>query len=158
MLKVSPISCLQQEAGSQKLPDWENNSIFKTQKNPIVTFFHGHDNQNSIATVIKPAQVYSNSRKDISILQIRDSSSGIPQYIVRIVNACVSGYAPSDIHLHCGWFASARIVNPRIFERLFYNDCLVNGGKPLKTNQIIRFTYSNSLMYPLAFKSAKFCW
>ncbi|RVW69374.1 TPD1 protein homolog 1-like [Vitis riparia] len=128
---------------------------------------HGDDNQNSTAAVIKPAQVYSNYRKlllhgtctnrDISISQSRDSSSGIPQYIVQIVNTCVSGCAPSDIHLHCGWFASARIVNPRIFKRLFYDDCLVNGGKPLKTSQIIRFTYSNSFMYPLAFKSAKFC-
>lgn len=98
------------------------------------------------------------TNRDISISQSRDSSSGIPQYIVQIVNTCVSGCAPSDIHLHCGWFASARIVNPRIFKRLFYDDCLVNGGKPLESSQIIRFTYSNSFMYPLAFKSAKFCW
>ncbi|KAK9992101.1 hypothetical protein SO802_027086 [Lithocarpus litseifolius] len=94
---------------------------------------------------------------DISISQSRDSTSGIPQYIVQIVNTCVSGCAPSDIHLHCGWFASARIINPRTFKRLSYDDCLVNGGKPLKTSQVIRFTYSNSFMYPLAFKSAKFC-
>lgn len=98
------------------------------------------------------------TNRDISISQSRDSTSGIPQYIVQIVNTCVSGCAPSDIHLHCGWFASARIINPRTFKRLSYDDCLVNGGKPLKTSQAIRFTYSNSFMYPLAFKSAKFCW
>lgn len=84
--------------------------------------------------------------------------SGIPQYIVQIVNTCIDpGCAPSNIHLHCGWFASVRIVNPWAFKRLAYDDCLVNAGKPLKGSQIIRFTYSNSFMYPLAFKSASFC-
>ncbi|PKI67257.1 hypothetical protein CRG98_012329 [Punica granatum] len=99
------------------------------------------------------------SNRDISISQSRDSmTSGIPQYIVQIVNTCInSGCAPSNIHVHCGWFASARIVNPRAFKRLSYDDCLVNAGKPLKGSQIVRFTYSNSFMYPLAFKSANFC-
>ncbi|XVE82270.1 hypothetical protein DITRI_Ditri15bG0134900 [Diplodiscus trichospermus] len=97
------------------------------------------------------------TNRDISIWQSRDSTSGIPQYIVQIVNTCVSGCPPSDIHLHCGWFASARIVNPTTFKRVSYDDCLVNGGKALKTSQAIRFTYSNSFMYPLAFKSATFC-
>ena len=95
--------------------------------------------------------------KDISISQSTSSTSGIPQFIVQIVNTCVSGCAPRDIHLHCGWFASARIVNPRLFKRISYDDCLVNGGNPLASSQIIRITYSNSFMYPLAFKSAKFC-
>lgn len=98
------------------------------------------------------------TNRDLSISQSRGSSTGIPQYIVQIVNTCVSGCAPSNIHLHCGWFASAKIVNPRTFKRLSFDDCLVNGGMPLKTSQIIRFTYSNSFMYPIAFKSAKFCW
>ncbi|CAJ2662490.1 unnamed protein product [Trifolium pratense] len=96
-------------------------------------------------------------KRDISISQSKASTTGIPQYIVQIVNTCVSGCAPHDIHLHCGWFASARIINPKLFKRLSYDDCLVNGGKPLSSNQIIRFTYSNSFMYPLAFKSARFC-
>lgn len=96
--------------------------------------------------------------RDISISQSRDSTSGIPQYMVQIVNTCVRGCAPSNIHLHCGWFASARMVNRMAFKRLSYDDCLVNEGKPLNTNQIISFTYSNSFMYPLAFKTAKFCW
>ncbi|KAI8003363.1 hypothetical protein LOK49_LG08G03328 [Camellia lanceoleosa] len=126
-----------------------------------------HNNMTTTFT-LKSEQAYLNHRKlvvhvsctnrDISISQSRDSTSGIPQYIVQIVNTCVvSGCAPSNIHLHCGWFASARMVNPRVFKRLFYDDCLVNAGKPLKTSQIIRFTYSNSFMYPLGFKSAKFC-
>ncbi|XP_073133540.1 protein TAPETUM DETERMINANT 1-like [Henckelia pumila] len=97
--------------------------------------------------------------RDISISQSRYSTSGIPQFIVQIVNTCVSGCAPSDIHIHihCGWFASARIVNPRIFKRLSFDDCVVNGGKPMKSSQIIRFTYANSFIYPLEFKYATFC-
>ncbi|KAF7852038.1 hypothetical protein BT93_L1129 [Corymbia citriodora subsp. variegata] len=99
------------------------------------------------------------TNKDISISQSRDSSStGIPQFIVQIVNTCtMPRCSPSGIHLHCGWFASARVVNPRSFKRLSYDDCLVNGGKALKPSQVVRFTYSNSFMYPLAFKYAKFC-
>ncbi|KAL5729268.1 hypothetical protein ACHQM5_002242 [Ranunculus cassubicifolius] len=118
-------------------------------------------------TALNPEIVHSKSRKllfhgectnrDISISQSKDSSSGIPQYIVFIVNTCVSGCAPSNIHLRCGWFASARMVNPKTFKRLNYDDCLLNQGKTLKTTQVIRFTYSNSFMYPLPFKSAKFC-
>jgi len=30
---------------------------------------------------------------------------------VQIVNTCVLGCAASNIHFHCGWFASARMVN-----------------------------------------------
>ncbi|CDO98766.1 unnamed protein product [Coffea canephora] len=126
--------------------------------------FHEDGNR---TTVIEPGKAYLKHRKflihdfcsnrDISISQSMYSTSGIPQYIVQIVNTCISGCAPSKIHLHCGWFASAKLVNPRTFRRLSYDDCLVNGGKPLRTGQIIRFTYSNSFMYPLSFKSAKFC-
>ncbi|PNT16568.2 hypothetical protein POPTR_010G145501v4 [Populus trichocarpa] len=79
----------------------------------------------------------------ISISQSRDTTFGIPQYTVQIVNTCVFGCAPSNIHFHCGW--------------LSYDDCLVNGGKALKTSQVVRFTYSNSFMYALQFKSAKLC-
>ncbi|XP_024518811.1 TPD1 protein homolog 1 [Selaginella moellendorffii] len=96
--------------------------------------------------------------KDISISQGRDSSSsGIPQYVVQIVNTCMSDCAPSNIHVFCGWFASAPLVNPKAFRRLNYDDCLVNDGKPLRHGEIIRFQYANSFMYPLRFKSAKFC-
>ncbi|RWR95234.1 protein TAPETUM DETERMINANT 1-like protein [Cinnamomum micranthum f. kanehirae] len=97
------------------------------------------------------------TKRDISISQSKSSSSGIPQYIVQIASTCMSGCAPSNIHVHCGWFASARIVNPNTFKRLSYDDCLVNAGRPLRNSHIIRFTYSNSFMYPLAFKSARFC-
>nr|ADE76538.1 unknown [Picea sitchensis] len=97
------------------------------------------------------------SNRDISITQYPDTSSGIPEYIVQIVNTCMHGCAPSNIHLHCGWFASAKVLNPNTFRRTAYDDCLVNAGRPLKPSQIIRFAYENSFMYPLSFKSARFC-
>ncbi|XP_017434730.1 TPD1 protein homolog 1 [Vigna angularis] len=97
------------------------------------------------------------TKKDISISQSTISTTGIPQFVVQIENTCVSGCPPHDIHLHCGWFASARLVNPKLFKRISYDDCLVNGGNPLAPSQIIKFAYSNSFIYPLALKSAKFC-
>ncbi|KAI3469283.1 hypothetical protein Pfo_025946 [Paulownia fortunei] len=127
--------------------------------------FANEDENRTVA--VKPEDAYFNHRKlmlkgvctkwDISISQSRYPTPGIPQYIVQIVNTCVSGCAPSNIHLRCGWFASARIVNPRTFKRLSFDDCLVNGGQPLKSSQSIRFTYANSFIYPLEFKSANFC-
>ncbi|XP_077242949.1 protein TAPETUM DETERMINANT 1-like [Tasmannia lanceolata] len=126
-----------------------------------------HEDNQSTTLAQKSEPVYSRNRKlmrkgvctnrDISISQSRLSSAGIPQYIVEIVNTCMSGCAPSNIHLHCGWFASARIVNPRTFKRLSFDDCLVNEGRPLRSSQIIRFTYSNTFMYPLEFKYSRFC-
>ncbi|KAF4361456.1 hypothetical protein F8388_012916 [Cannabis sativa] len=128
---------------------------------------HSFLDDNNQTTAKEFEQAHSNHRKllvqgsctsrDISISQSRDTTPGIPQFIVQIVNTCVCGCAPSNIHLHCGWFASARIISPMMFKRLSYDDCLVNGGKPLKNSQIIRFTYSNSFMYPLSLRSVKLC-
>ncbi|KAL2459323.1 TPD1 protein-like protein 1-like [Forsythia ovata] len=131
-------------------------------------FLHFANEGDNKTTAYKPEEAYLSthrklklhgicSNRDISISQSRYLTSGIPQYVVQIVNTCVFGCAPSNIHLHCGWFASARIVNPRSFKRVSYDDCLVNGGRPLKNSQIIRFTYANSFMYPLEFKTANFC-
>ncbi|EFJ17519.1 hypothetical protein SELMODRAFT_114397 [Selaginella moellendorffii] len=94
---------------------------------------------------------------DISVSQRQDGSPGIPQYTVQIVNSCMSPCAPRDIHLACGWFASAPLVNPKVFKRVNYDDCLVNNGNPLEHGMVIRFSYSNSFAYPLKFKSARFC-
>lgn len=126
------------------------------------------DRNGSITLSVKSEHAHSTStkvswhgsctNKDISISQSRETLTGIPKYVVQIVNTCVSSEcAPYNIHLHCGWFASARIINPNLFKRLSFDDCLVNGGKPLTSSQIIRFTYTNSFVYPLALKSAKFC-
>lgn len=136
------------------------------QSGNFLHFSSGNANTTTLPH-LRPEEAYFKHRKlmlhgvcskwDISISQSRYPTSGIPEFIVQIVNTCVSGCAPSNIHLRCGWFASARIVNPRTFKRLSYDDCLVNGGLPLKSSQSIRFTYANSFMYPLEFKSASFC-
>ncbi|KAF1890632.1 hypothetical protein Lal_00013227 [Lupinus albus] len=148
------------------LPVFCNMGIYSGPSTQILHSSHANRNC-SITESVRSKHATSISRKfllhgsctkrDISISQSKGTTSGIPQYIVQIVNTCISGCAPHNIHLHCGWFASARIINPRLFKRLKYDDCLVNGGDPLASTQIIRFTYSNSFMYPLAFKSAKFC-
>lgn len=124
------------------------------------TLLHPHDDDfgiysNTNRRMLIPANVCTN--KDISISQGSDGSSGIPRYFVQIVNTCIFDCAPSQVHVYCGWFASALLVNPNTFRRLAYDDCLVNGGKPLKYGEIVRFTYANSFMYPIRFKSARFC-
>ncbi|MCD7451709.1 hypothetical protein HAX54_013092 [Datura stramonium] len=80
--------------------------------------------------------------------------SGIPTYTVIIENACYSGSCSiSNIHLSCGWFSSARLINPRVFRRLSYNDCLVNNGEPLNPGQSLTFQYANTYKYPLSVSS-----
>ncbi|OMO99417.1 hypothetical protein CCACVL1_03820 [Corchorus capsularis] len=76
--------------------------------------------------------------------------TGIPTYTVEIMNVCVSGCDISGIHLSCGWFSSARLINPKIFKRLRYNDCIVNDGKPLVNGGTLSFQYANTFLYPLS--------
>ncbi|KAK9120153.1 hypothetical protein Scep_018246 [Stephania cephalantha] len=76
--------------------------------------------------------------------------SGIPTYTVQISNVCDTGCDISHIHLSCGWFSSARLINPTIFHRIDYDDCLVNGGHPLRNGDTISFAYANSFSYPLS--------
>ncbi|KAM7501067.1 hypothetical protein LguiA_025481 [Lonicera macranthoides] len=76
--------------------------------------------------------------------------NGIPTYTVQIENVCLSGSCLiSDIHLSCGWFSSARLINPSVFRRICYDDCLVNNGEPMSPGQSISFQYANSFQYPL---------
>ncbi|XP_076881454.1 TPD1 protein homolog 1-like [Bidens hawaiensis] len=130
-------------------------------------YLHGRD-YNTDTTHQEPShtarkllfQESSCTSKDLSISQNLLPIHGIPVYTVEIVNTCESQYsrcAPSDIHLHCGQFASARLVNPRLFKRLSYDDCLVNNGQKLRTGQVISFSYSNTFKYPISFKHATFC-
>ncbi|XVF54735.1 hypothetical protein PTKIN_Ptkin05aG0205200 [Pterospermum kingtungense] len=92
------------------------------------------------------------TRSDIVINQgpTAPLPSGIPTYTVEILNVCVTGCDISDIHLSCGWFSSAHLINPKIFKRLRYNDCLVNDGKPLINGGSLSFQYANTFLYPLS--------
>ncbi|CAH2034967.1 unnamed protein product, partial [Thlaspi arvense] len=95
------------------------------------------------------------SKEDIVVVQ--DSTfplpNGVPAFTVEIINTCSSDCRISEIHVSCGWFSSVRLVNPRIFRRLSYDDCLVNDGQPLAPGQTLSFQYANSFSYPLSVSS-----
>ncbi|KAM7272067.1 hypothetical protein ACFE04_031281 [Oxalis oulophora] len=80
--------------------------------------------------------------------------SGIPAYAVQMVNVGVSGCSLYNIHVRCGWFSSARMVNPTVFRRVDYDDCLVNNGGALRPGQSLSFQYANTYQYPLSITSA----
>ncbi|XP_044504264.1 protein TAPETUM DETERMINANT 1-like [Mangifera indica] len=79
--------------------------------------------------------------------------NGIPTYTVEVTNACDTGCDISRIHINCGWFSSAHLINPKIFKRLSYNDCLVNDGKPLLNGDTLSFQYANTFRYQLSVSS-----
>ncbi|XP_048491276.1 TPD1 protein homolog 1 [Beta vulgaris subsp. vulgaris] len=95
------------------------------------------------------------SNEDIDIYQgpTPPLPSGIPTYTVEILNACVDGCSIANIHVSCGWFSSARLIDPTVFRRLSYDDCLVNDGDPLDAGQSLSFQYANSFRYPLSVSS-----
>ena len=100
------------------------------------------------------------SKDDIVIYQGTTTPlpNGIPSFTVQIMNVCVSGCSISNIHVSCGWFSSVRLINPTVFRRLYYNDCLVNDGEPLGPGECLSFEYANSFSYPLSVSSVACCW
>ncbi|KAK4395576.1 TPD1 protein1 [Sesamum angolense] len=106
---------------------------------------------------VEPNRIWGDkcSKSDIVISQgaTEPLPNGIPTYTVEIMNVCVSGCDISSIHVSCGWFSSARLVNPRVFKRLRYDDCLVNDGKPLVNGRTLSFQYANTFPYPLSVSS-----
>ncbi|VVA93335.1 unnamed protein product [Arabis nemorensis] len=95
------------------------------------------------------------SKDDIVVFQGSTTPlpNGVPAYTVEIVNSCVSDCSIAEIHVSCGWFSSVRLVNPRVFRRVSYDDCLVNDGEPLGPGQTLSFQYANSFSYPLSVSS-----
>ncbi|KAJ0981932.1 hypothetical protein J5N97_010187 [Dioscorea zingiberensis] len=95
------------------------------------------------------------STEDIALYQGATSPlpNGIPTYTVEVLNVCVSGCAVANIHVSCGWFSSARLINPRVFRRLRFDDCLVNDGAALAAGESLSFQYANTFRYPLAVSS-----
>ncbi|XP_071713876.1 TPD1 protein homolog 1-like [Rutidosis leptorrhynchoides] len=96
------------------------------------------------------------SEEDIYVSQGQTTPlpNGIPTYTVQIQNICMSSCSISDIHLNCGWFSSARLINPNVFKRVSYDDCLVNNGNPLSPGQTVSFQYANTYPYPMSVSSA----
>ncbi|XP_019179296.1 PREDICTED: putative per-hexamer repeat protein 5 [Ipomoea nil] len=86
--------------------------------------------------------------------------NGIPTYTVIITNTCFAGSNGtgsctfSDIHLSCGWFSSYILVNPDVFHRIAYNDCLLKNGGNLNPKEAVSFVYADSFPYPLSVTSA----
>ncbi|KAM0962573.1 hypothetical protein ACFX13_022098 [Malus domestica] len=113
--------------------------------------------QHANSTHRKLLQQASCRAEEISISQTQIPGTGIPKYAVEIVNTCTSDCAPSQIHVHCGQFASAEVIPKSIFTRIADDDCLVIGGETLKSNDVISFTYFNTFKFPISFKSAHFC-
>ncbi|KAL6497312.1 hypothetical protein OROGR_029241 [Orobanche gracilis] len=113
--------------------------------------------KNGTENSVEPNRIWSDkcSKSDIVISQgpTEPLPNGIPTYTVEIMNVCVSGCDISAIHLTCGWFSSARLVNPRVFKRLGFNDCLVNQGKPLANGRTLSFQYANTYAYSLSVSS-----
>ncbi|KAI4298804.1 hypothetical protein L6164_032322 [Bauhinia variegata] len=99
------------------------------------------------------------SKNDIVIYQGQAAPlpSGIPSYAVQIMNVCASDCGVSNIHVHCGWFSSARLVNPGVFRRLHFDDCLVNDGEALGPGRSLFFKYSNTYSYHLSVSSVVCC-
>lgn len=96
------------------------------------------------------------SKSSIQISQAPTAPiGGIPTYTVEIANTCVdNGCIISNIHVDCGMFSSATLINPRIFKRLKYNDCLVNGGNPIGSGRVVSFKYATTFSYRLLVASA----
>ncbi|XP_048235824.1 TPD1 protein homolog 1 isoform X1 [Ricinus communis] len=97
------------------------------------------------------------SKDDIVIYQgsITPLPDGVPSYTVQVLNICDCSI--SNIHVSCGWFSSVRLINPRIFRRIFFDDCLVNDGEALGPGEAISFQYANSFRYPLSVISVSCC-
>ncbi|KAH9543182.1 hypothetical protein CY35_13G049800 [Sphagnum magellanicum] len=124
-----------------------------------------HDNfgsNSSTSGLCEPTPLQDSQRTctklDISLHQGQEGTvGGIPTFGVEITNVCTGGCPISDVHVACGDFASAMLVNPAVFRRLSLNDCLVNNGNPISNGDMIRFEYDNSFMYPMHVLSAVTC-
>ncbi|KAG8372481.1 hypothetical protein BUALT_Bualt12G0070600 [Buddleja alternifolia] len=84
---------------------------------------------------------------------VQSPTIGIPTYIVSIANLCNNNCVVAKVHVHCGWFSSARLVNPKLFKRLSFDDCVVNNGDPIPYGHIIEFEYETTFRYPLSVAS-----
>ncbi|OVA09610.1 hypothetical protein BVC80_9101g137 [Macleaya cordata] len=109
------------------------------------------------AATVEPKRVWGDkcTKSDIVVNQgpTAPLPNGIPTYTVEIMNVCSSGCDISNIHLSCGWFSSARLINPKVFKRVHFDDCIVNNGNPLVNGGTLSFQYANTFRYPLSVSS-----
>ncbi|GLJ47717.1 hypothetical protein SUGI_1007740 [Cryptomeria japonica] len=97
------------------------------------------------------------AKEDIVVNQSPESPmpNGVPSYSVEIQNLCSTGCSIAQVHVTCGWFSSAVEIDPKLFKRLSYNDCLVNNGRPIKAGGSVSFVYAQTYKYPIAVSSVK---
>ncbi|GLJ48871.1 hypothetical protein SUGI_1030680 [Cryptomeria japonica] len=81
--------------------------------------------------------------------------NGLKAYSVDILNVCTTTCSIAEIHLTCGWFSSGVEIDPKIFKRLRYNDCLVNDGNPIRAGGSVSFVYAQVFQYPMVVSSMK---
>ncbi|XP_047330974.1 TPD1 protein homolog 1B-like [Impatiens glandulifera] len=78
------------------------------------------------------------------------TAMNIPKFTVEVVNeAWMATDGVFDVHIFCGEFASATLVNPMVFRRIGFGDCVLRDGGKIGMDEIISFDYSNILPYPL---------
>jgi hypothetical protein len=62
-----------------------------------------------------------------------------------VMNRCLPGIhrdcAVSGNHVRCGWLSSVSLVNPRKFQRLGHDNCLLNDGRLLLCGETVYFEY-----------------
>ncbi|KAG6554621.1 hypothetical protein Mapa_003639 [Marchantia paleacea] len=94
-------------------------------------------------------------RRDLKVSSdvTRYLPNGMPIYRIQISNTCID-CSLENIHLSCGEWASQTLVNPNLFRRVRENDCVVNNGDALVSQDIVYFEYSNSFPYPMNVRSA----
>lgn len=75
-------------------------------------------------------------------------ADGTPMFQVSVINNCLT-CAMQNVHIACGDFASAVAVDPAIFKKLDYNDCILNNGYPIAPMTLLYFEYASSFSYPM---------
>ncbi|KAF8666902.1 hypothetical protein HU200_053430 [Digitaria exilis] len=75
---------------------------------------------------------------------------GMPSYSVTITN--------TDVHVSCGEFGSAKLVDPTSFRLVTAGDCLVSGGGAMQPGESVSFDYSNMYPYHLDVTSVSCTW
>ncbi|CAA2939145.1 Hypothetical predicted protein [Olea europaea subsp. europaea] len=145
----SPVSSVKKSTNSTA----QNNSFYSSHRK--LFFIGGKEEEQKNEANTNRIWDDNCSESDIVISQgqTQPLPNGIPTYTVEIMNVCVAACNISRIHVSCGWFSSARLINPHVFKRLHFNDCLVNDGKPLEYGYTISFQYANTYSYPLSVSS-----
>ncbi|XP_049935663.1 TPD1 protein homolog 1-like isoform X2 [Nymphaea colorata] len=138
-------------------------AIMKTVLSLSVILFLSHHSINSPVNASAAEDSYDYYKEcktsDIGLAQSAAGTlpNGIPTFLVEIFNTCESSCGISDVHVSCGAFASVKLVNPRVFQRVAVDDCLVNDGQPIRSGQAFSFVYANSFMYPMKVSRADTC-